>query len=337
MANSDVRNMFDSISLSVISFLENHAGIQDVHFEERKGVLPDEIVRWEKQHHPFVLPDDFKAFLQISDGLMLRWKINLLAQQPPIPLGTMHLNQLQQVKQISIEEFVQDVEGVEKDSTRTERNMRPVAFCIDHLCADGRLALLYRSGHTDPQVWFQGLSCMWSFLSASFTDYFRLMIMHLGMPRWQYAFTTVGLDPVSEQWIRFLSPERLAIDMSHRLRKATEEAEVDIPIPRAKRFEKLTAPFHSRSSSVGSEADTKSSNASEKQNRQTFSRHSRPSTAKPKISKRRTISLSEEGKTTPRPSSAPSARAATPPIPGLAGSTPLEKSRLSTVGGVRKT
>jgi hypothetical protein len=42
------------------------------------------------------------------------------------------------------------------------------------------------------------------------------MIMHLGLPHWQYAFTQVGLDPQALQWFRFLSPERLAIDIENR-------------------------------------------------------------------------------------------------------------------------
>lgn len=42
------------------------------------------------------------------------------------------------------------------------------------------------------------------------------MIMHLGIPNWHYAFTQVGLDPQTLQWFRFLSPERLAIDIENR-------------------------------------------------------------------------------------------------------------------------
>ena len=40
--------------------------------------------------------------------------------------------------------------------------------------------------------------------------------MHLGLPNWQYAFTQVGLDAQTLQWFRFLSPERLAIDIENR-------------------------------------------------------------------------------------------------------------------------
>mmetsp|Transcript_22225 Transcript_22225/g.24699 ORF Transcript_22225/g.24699 Transcript_22225/m.24699 type:complete len:112 (-) Transcript_22225:22-357(-) len=41
------------------------------------------------------------------------------------------------------------------------------------------------------------------------------MIIHLGLPHWQYAFTEVGLDPQTLQWFRFLSPDRLEIDLEN--------------------------------------------------------------------------------------------------------------------------
>ena len=39
------------------------------------GVAEVTISKWEEENAPFRLPDDFKAFLQISDGLSLNWKI----------------------------------------------------------------------------------------------------------------------------------------------------------------------------------------------------------------------------------------------------------------------
>ena len=81
---------------------------------------------------------------------------------------------------------------------------------------NGRLGLVFRSNNAKPQIYFQDLSGDWFFIANSFTDYFRLMVMHLGLPNWQYAFTDVGLDTTSQQWFRFLSPERLAIDIKSR-------------------------------------------------------------------------------------------------------------------------
>jgi len=90
------------------------------------------------------------------------------------------------------------------------------AFDIDSKVKNGRLALIFRQNNSKPQIWFQDLSCHWYFIANTFTDYFRLMIMHLGLPNWHYAFTQVGLDPQTLQWFRFLSPERLAIDIENR-------------------------------------------------------------------------------------------------------------------------
>jgi len=63
MNKQSIREIFDNISLSVISFLENHIGIADVEFVERQGVAELSIVKWEEENAPFTLPDDYKAFL----------------------------------------------------------------------------------------------------------------------------------------------------------------------------------------------------------------------------------------------------------------------------------
>jgi len=82
MNKQSIREIFDNISLKVISFLENHVGIEDVEFVERQGkpmltpgVAEMTIAKWEEENAPYMLPDDYKAFLQISDGLLLNWKI----------------------------------------------------------------------------------------------------------------------------------------------------------------------------------------------------------------------------------------------------------------------
>jgi hypothetical protein len=73
--HSSGREVFDNISMQVISFLENHVGISDVEFIERAGCADVSITKWEEENSPIRLPDDYKAFLQISDGLQLTWKI----------------------------------------------------------------------------------------------------------------------------------------------------------------------------------------------------------------------------------------------------------------------
>mmetsp|Transcript_10203 Transcript_10203/g.19264 ORF Transcript_10203/g.19264 Transcript_10203/m.19264 type:complete len:206 (+) Transcript_10203:1-618(+) len=86
------------------------------------------------------------------------------------------------------------------------------AFDLDSTCNSGRVALLYTSAKAEPEVWFQDLGCSWNFLASSFSDYFRLMLSHVGLPNWQYAFTPIGLEPATRAWLRLLAPGRLAID-----------------------------------------------------------------------------------------------------------------------------
>jgi hypothetical protein len=41
------------------------------------------------------------------------------------------------------------------------------------------------------------------------------MVLHFGIPNWQYVFSDVGLDPVSQQWLWVLSPARMQLDQYH--------------------------------------------------------------------------------------------------------------------------
>jgi tubulin polyglutamylase complex subunit 2 len=211
MNKQSVIEIFEQISDSVISFLENHPGVAEVQFNERHGVPESAIQSWEEQNHPFVLPDDMRSFLLISDGLLLQWKIKM--NQQIKPLGQMHFNSLKDINRFGLGSYSLRRLGEDRlDSGNDEITV----FDLDKKVLNGRLGLVYIGSYQKPQVFFQDLSGDWFFIANSFTDYFRLMVMHLGLPNWHYAFTEVGLDTTSQQWFRFLSPERLAIDMKSR-------------------------------------------------------------------------------------------------------------------------
>ena len=163
--------------MSVISFLERHAGITDVQYFERPPCASRDIENWERAHYPCVIPEDFKSFLRLSDGLLLKWSIKQgdLTQ----PLGCMQINDVANLSPCPRGSFVPG-EGV-FDMNGEEPLECVAAFELDSNALDGRLALLYRAGAlTKPQVWFQDLSATWFFIAHTFTDYFRLMMMHLG-------------------------------------------------------------------------------------------------------------------------------------------------------------
>eukprot|EP00002_Diphylleia_rotans_P041228 TRINITY_DN9980_c0_g1_i3.p1 TRINITY_DN9980_c0_g1~~TRINITY_DN9980_c0_g1_i3.p1 ORF type:complete len:215 (+),score=44.70 TRINITY_DN9980_c0_g1_i3:44-688(+) len=183
------RETFDEISLRVVQFLENHDGVNHLQFHERDGVSKDAMRRWETTNQPLTLPNDYKGFLHISNGVSLRWNFQLGDRD--VPLGCIHLNELESVKKVDmhLSDPIEELDSRLQDA---------VAFDIDNTCKDGKICFVYISGQNDPQIWFQDLCGRWFFVCNTFTEYFRLMILHLGLPRWQYAFTDIGLDPISQ-------------------------------------------------------------------------------------------------------------------------------------------
>jgi len=224
---ANLREIFDDISLSVIKYLENHTGVTSVQFRDRQPASKRDIITWETANHPYRLPEDYKAFVLISDGLQLEW--NVQYQEEALPIGRMQLNPLQAVKQATVDDCDMLVDSAGSTSP-ANRDGHTVAFSLDD--TDGHVVLFYRSVDTPPQVWFQDLSCTWHFIANTFTDYFRLMVTHLGLPRWPYVFTATGLDPAAKQWFRFLAPERLATDLNSARRRRSEgsmEAKQAVP------------------------------------------------------------------------------------------------------------
>ena len=61
----------------------------------------------------------------------------------------------------------------------------------------------------DPQVWFLDRAFEWHFLACNFPTYFRMMLVHLGLPLWQMRFTSMGLPPGARQLMMLLAPHLL--------------------------------------------------------------------------------------------------------------------------------
>lgn len=211
----------DKLTHAAVAFLKSKRGVSNVVFQTKIGVSELEIAKWEDQNLPYDLPEDYKTFLRISNGMRLTWCLDFRGKQ--VRLGDMCLNQLDRVESIvanvSPSDDPEPLDAFLNDGTKAPVS---VAFSIDSQCRCGKVALVYSSRETrQPQVWFQDLSGRWNFLASTFIEYFRMMVVHLGLPNWQYRFTRYGLDPVSKQWFRLISPERLVIDLNAQSARVT--------------------------------------------------------------------------------------------------------------------
>ncbi|KAL1527702.1 hypothetical protein AB1Y20_009088 [Prymnesium parvum] len=197
--------LFEELARSVIDFLDAHPSISRVHFSETKPATQADITLWEENHPPVQLPDDLKSFFYLTDGLELCW--DLWQNSSHLPLGSMHINSLSELQPVPEDVFFNDLGTLDEDlpPALTASGLR--AFDLDNTCDSGRVCIFLGKGQ--PQVWFQDNSCSWSFIASSFTDFFRLVVLNLGLPRWQHAYTEAGLDPAAKQWFKLLAPARL--------------------------------------------------------------------------------------------------------------------------------
>lgn len=87
---------------------------------------------------------------------------------------------------------------------------RSAIFELDSCGGNGKVCLVYKNGKPglahDTEIWFLDRALYWHFLTDTFTAYYRLLITHLGLPQWQYAFTSYGISPQAKQWFSMYKP-----------------------------------------------------------------------------------------------------------------------------------
>lgn len=50
----------------------------------------------------------------------------------------------------------------------------------------------------EPSIWLLDRAFDWHPLARDFGQYFRMMLVHQGLPQWQFLFTKLGLTPWAE-------------------------------------------------------------------------------------------------------------------------------------------
>ncbi|XP_041526090.1 tubulin polyglutamylase complex subunit 2-like [Microtus oregoni] len=103
-----------------------------------------------------------------------------------------------------------DDEANEDQPEKPHFDSRSVIFELDSCNGNGKVCLVYKHGKPglahDTEIWFLDRALYWHFLTDTFTAYYRLLITHLGLPQWQYAFTSYGISPQAKQWFSMYKP-----------------------------------------------------------------------------------------------------------------------------------
>lgn len=205
---------------------EAKPGIFKVDSVEKRPAERPMIIAWE-QRNTTLLPEDLKNFFMTSNGFQMSWSVKL--DTGPLPVGRLHVNGIGQLVRLNppsetVSHVAPSLTDLDFDSDEeTDFSGKPKfsggfrMFELDPCENIGKVCLVYReptstSGELKSEIWFLDRALGWHYLADTFSDYFRIMIMHLGIPYWQYAFTDYGIPPQSKQWFYLYAPTRLEID-----------------------------------------------------------------------------------------------------------------------------
>ncbi|CAF0752484.1 unnamed protein product [Rotaria sordida] len=202
----------DPATTAVINYLEQRAEIDRVYVKDKGTCSSDAFLRWEEKNE-CELPDDLKKFYTMSDGLEIRWSIktgnNTLI---PTVIGKMHINSLNDLtritssgsKQTAVDELN---DFAENDSPRFNSRSWYI-FELDSCDEQERVCLVY-GPNRDISIWFMDRSLQFHRLASTFTDYYRLFLLHCGLPYWQYKYTDFGIPPYILHWYYAIIPALL--------------------------------------------------------------------------------------------------------------------------------
>lgn len=221
------KNLLEQLNIGVIRNLEKKTGVCKIELDQRAPADRHAVLMWEQRNGCF-LPEDLKNFYLTTDGFKLTWSVKL--DNGPTPVGKLYINRVSQLTRIAgnvaashVNPTLLDLEGDsdnEDEATGLEKpsmDSRCKIYELDACDGYGRVCLVFKeskAGGSYPkiEVWFLDRSLRWHYLAESFMAYFRLMLMHLGLPQWQYGITDIGLSQQAQQWFNMYASTRLELD-----------------------------------------------------------------------------------------------------------------------------
>uniref|UniRef100_UPI00398EF654 tubulin polyglutamylase complex subunit 2 n=1 Tax=Pristiophorus japonicus TaxID=55135 RepID=UPI00398EF654 len=219
---ANMKDLVDRLTLGVTRILESRPGVTEVRYVEKEPAERHMIISWE-QKNCCLLPEDLRNFYLMTDGFLMTWNIKFDGNT--MQLGTMVINSISTLCRLGTTSIYglpnaptladlendTDDEGKEETLEKPRFNSLSRIFELDGCNGNGKVCLVYKNTEsgvvsTHAAIWFLDRALYWHFLTDSFTAYYRLMLIHLGLPQWQYALTKYGISPQAKQWFNMYKP-----------------------------------------------------------------------------------------------------------------------------------
>lgn len=141
-----------------------------------------------------------------------------------LPIGNMKINSITELRRIGgfknqedsecptpldVEMCHQQLQRPQLHGTLPNFGTKCKIFELDPCQGLGKVCLVYQQPGArkestsdpaldQPRIWLLDRCFEWHFIAEDFTTYFRMMLVHKGLPQWQFKFTPIGLTPWAE-------------------------------------------------------------------------------------------------------------------------------------------
>lgn len=220
-ARPEFRDVLDQITFGLVGSLEEKDDVTDVRVVDCGSAKKNFIDAWEETNY-CKLPTDLKAFYLTMNGILIQWSTKLNGHT--VQVGSVEINPIESLNLLSEDGAVGGDDDVglkdidtEDDVFDREGHRKPhfheKCFELSSEELYGKVCLVFKDSKSDnllddAEIWFLDRSLDWHFLSSSFQQYFRMLVIHLGITGWQYLFTEVGLSPESKHLFTLYLPQR---------------------------------------------------------------------------------------------------------------------------------
>ncbi|XP_020706197.2 tubulin polyglutamylase complex subunit 2 [Athalia rosae] len=201
-------SFYENLTLGIIKILEGTPCVKNVQVERRLGCDRSALATWE-QRHCCVFPDDLRNFYASVDGFLLTWSFEISGEE--FPLGRLEVGALAELKRfVGTKEQQSEAEAsLPQNSDVPSLSSKCKLFELGQ-CGPSKVYLAYTGSESDPGIWLHDeKSARWFQLADNFTKYFRMLLVHLGLPFWQYCAVGLPTPTWVEQVYLLVGPHLL--------------------------------------------------------------------------------------------------------------------------------
>ncbi|GLH10162.1 Uncharacterized protein GBIM_15131 [Gryllus bimaculatus] len=203
---------YENLTLGVVHILERTPRVSKIELERLAPCDRLVLTTWE-QRHCCTMPEDLRNFYCSTDGFRLTWNYEFAGEVHPT--GKMHINSVSDLRRLAGIKCAGDMDFPtlldieicnQQESATPNFGVRCKIFELDPCDGMAKVCLVYMDHgdspdtrmREDPTIWLLDRCFEWHFLANTFTLYFRMMLVHQGLPQWQFRFTPMGLTPWAE-------------------------------------------------------------------------------------------------------------------------------------------